>query len=75
MEVRIREDGRVELTLPLKEGDRLADTMIQHAEVLSSAELELSSLLKEAKYVSEDDFRQPPGAFTEEGPNPPSVEE
>lgn len=75
MEVRIRDDGRVELTVAVKEGDKLADVIIQHAEALTSAELELSSLLKEAKYASEDDFRQPPHAFDAQAASPPSVED
>lgn len=71
MEVRKDNQGHVLLDIDLKEGTRLADEIIEHTGKLDlhTAMLDLSSLLRQAKFEAEDEFRQPPP----DAEAPPSV--
>jgi hypothetical protein len=72
-----RPDGGVRLSLEVKEGEKLARELrdiSRKAAHRSSTALELRSLLRQAKYEAEDEFRQPPNIWTADAPSSPSVE-
>lgn len=60
MHVTRTDNGDFIVELALDEGNRLASAIVQHAEELPSAALDLASLLRQARYRANDDFRQPP---------------
>lgn len=71
MEVKKSDDGYVLLDIDLKEGDSLADEIIEHTGKtdMHTAMLDLSSLLRQAKFEAQDQFRPPPP----DSEAPPSV--
>ncbi len=66
-------DGRILMEFSIKEGDKLAEAIIKHATHMPNAALELSSLLREAKYQAGNTFRQPPRAWEPGARSPRSV--
>ena len=73
MKVEKNGDGALTLELSSAEADQLAGDLIQHAEHLPSAALDLASLLREAKYGARDNFRQPPNPWEPAESVPPAV--
>ncbi|MDE2089944.1 MAG: hypothetical protein KGJ12_07980 [Gammaproteobacteria bacterium] len=63
-------DGSIFIEFDLKAGNRLADAVIKHATHMPSAALDLSSILRKAKYETGSTFRQPPGAWEPGARNP-----
>lgn len=63
-------DGDIFIEFDLKAGSRLADMIIKHATRMPSAALDLSSILRKAKYETSSTFRQPPGAWEAGARNP-----
>lgn len=57
-------DGTVRAVIGIKEGDKLAEAIIQRADDASSPALALSSILREVRYEAENDFRQPRDAWS-----------
>lgn len=57
----------------IKEGDKLAEAIIKHAQHMPNAALELSSILRKAKYDASNTFRQPPKAWDLGARSPRSV--
>lgn len=68
------ESGHILLEFDVKEGGKLSKAIRTHARNTTNGCLELASLLSEARYFSQNDFRQPPHAFDEQAPRAPSVE-
>lgn len=65
---------QVRLSFDVEEGMRLARLINGRARDMTSACLELSSLLEEGWYSARNNFRQPPHAFDERAPRVPSTE-
>ena len=63
-------DGGIFIEFDLKTGNRLADAVIKHATHMPTAALDLSSILRKAKYEIGSTFRQPPGAWKPGARNP-----
>lgn len=57
-------DGTIRLTCEIAEGDALAEALIEHADSVSSAALNLSSILRAARYSAGNSFRQPPDPWS-----------
>ncbi len=66
-------DGSIRIEFDIDKSDKLAAAIIKDAEDMPSVLLELSSLLREAKYSARNAFRQPPHAFDERAPRFPSM--
>lgn len=73
--MKVEKDGAGVITLELSsaEADQLAGDLIQHAEDLPSAALDLASFLREAKFGARDNFRQPPNPWEPAANVPPAV--
>ena len=75
MKVERSESGHVMIEMDVEDGEKLARLIRQHADETTNGALELASLLSEAQYNANNDFRQPPHAFDEHAPKVPSVED
>ncbi|MFP4130735.1 hypothetical protein [Thiohalospira sp.] len=73
MKVERTEDGHILLEMEVGAGNKLADEIHAHAAEMRSPVLELSSLLREARYNAGNDFRQPPNAWGPDAAPPPST--
>ena len=73
MKVERTEDGHILLEMEIGTGNKLADEIHAHASEMRSPVLELSSLLREARYNASNDFRQPPNAWGPDAAPPPST--
>lgn len=65
--------GGLRIEFDMAEADAVATDFIRHAEALPSAALNLSSLLREARYAARDHFRQPPNPWEPADTVPPPV--
>lgn len=74
MKVAVDKSGHALLEFEIGEGYDLARAIRQHARHMSNGALELASLLSEAHYSAQNQFRQPPHAFDEKARRPPSTE-
>lgn len=71
MKAQIRTGETVLIECDLKQGNDLADAIVQHNDDnMPSALLELASLLHKAHYRAHDEFRQPPHAWEPGVPHP-----
>jgi hypothetical protein len=68
------ESGHVMLEFSIEEAHKVAKAVRKHAREMTNGGLELASLLSEAHYNANNDFRQPAHAFDEQAPRPPSTE-
>lgn len=73
MKVERQADGHILLEMEVADGNKLADAIHAHAEEMRSPVLELSSLLREARYNSRNDFRQPPNPWGAESAAAPAM--
>lgn len=73
MKVERNNNGIVTLEFSSAEADKLAGDLIEHAEGLSSAALDLASFLRQAKYAARDNFRQPPNPWGPAENVPPAI--
>lgn len=73
MNVERPDPDHVLLELELSEGDRLANSVLKHAEEMPSAALDLANLLRQVNYEAADHFRQPPNPWDPGQTPPPSV--
>lgn len=73
MKVTRTEAGHVLLEFDVKEAQKLAKAIRRHASGITNGCLELASLLSEAHYNAQNEFRQPPHAFDEKAPRLPST--
>lgn len=74
MKVTVDESGHALLEFEIGEAYDLAKDIRKHARHMSNGALELASLLSEAHYSAQNQFRQPPRAFDEKAPRAPSTE-
>lgn len=63
MEVATADGGSVVIALGLEEGNALASAIIEHAEAMPTAALDLANIVREAVYAAHNDFAQPPEAL------------
>lgn len=70
----IKRDGHT-ITVELDAGPakKLAGTVLEHAEDLTSALLDLANLIRAGQYAAQDRFRQPAHAFDDAPPYAPGV--
>lgn len=73
MKVERTEDGHILLEMEIGTGNKLADEIHAHADEMRSPVLELSSLLRGARYNASNEFRQPPNAWGPDAAAPPST--
>lgn len=73
MKVERQADGRILVEMEVGDGNTLADAIHAHQEDMRSPVLELSSLLREARYNARNEFRQPPDPWSEDTPAPPAM--
>lgn len=73
MKVERTESGHVVIEFDVDQGHELARLIREHASEITNGCLELASLLSEAHYNANNQFRQPPHAFDEKAPKLPSV--
>lgn len=70
MNVTQQDNGDVLIEISLDEGNRLATSIMKHAEELPSPALDLASLVRQARYAARDSFHQPPHAWDQGQKNP-----
>lgn len=73
MKVEKNDQGIITLEFSSAEADKLAADLIEHAEDLPGAALDLASFLREAKYAARDNFRQPPNPWDPAESVPPAI--
>lgn len=73
MKVERQADGRILVEMEVGDGNKLADAVHAHQDDMRSPVLELSSLLREARYNARNEFRQPPDPWSEDAAAPPST--
>ncbi|HQU15424.1 MAG: hypothetical protein B7Z66_07490 [Chromatiales bacterium 21-64-14] len=64
MNVEKQPEDTIRLTFEISEGDALAGALSEHADAVSSAALNLSSILRAARYNAKNSFRQPPDPWS-----------
>lgn len=65
-----KDNGDILIEIELDEGNRLATSIMHHAENLPSSMLDLASLVRQARYSAEDEFKQPPHPWDPGNENP-----
>ena len=70
----VKHDGNMVIVeLDAAPAKKLAGAVLEHAEDLSSALLDLANLIRAGQYEAEDQFRQPEHAFDNAPPYAPGV--
>ncbi|WP_018935734.1 hypothetical protein [Thioalkalivibrio sp. ALJ24] len=74
MDVR-NENGIVTITLDKKTASSIAENLTELDGEIRNGARALTSVLQQAVYELENEFRQPPHAFDEHAPRQPSIED